>query len=213
MNELDASDFALLSLVQAIVRGDADGASKSLAASPTLAIASFKAGASRRGAKAYYVEEIGHYLYAGETALHAAAAAYRKERAQELIGLGADIRARNRRGAEPLHAAAVGMPGSRTWNPTAQAATVTYLVATGADPNAVDKGGVTPLHRAVRTRCAAAVKALLDGGADPRRKNGNGSTPMLLASGNTGRGGSGSPEARAQQAEIVRLLREYGATE
>ena len=213
MNELDAADSALLSLVQAIVRGDADGASKLLAASPTLAVASFKAGASRRGAKAYYLEEIGHYLYAGETALHAAAAAYRKERAQELIGLGADIRARNRRGAEPLHAAAVGMPGSRTWNPTAQAATVTYLVATGADPNAVDKGGVTPLHRAVRTRCAAAVKALLEGAPTPGARTATARHRCCSPQGIPAAAAAAHPRQRAQQAEIVRLLREYGATE
>jgi hypothetical protein len=65
---------------------------------------------------------------------------------------------------------------------------------------------VTPLHRAVRTRCAAAVGALLDGGADTRRKNRSGSTPMLLAAQNTGRGGTGSPEAKAQQDVIVRML-------
>jgi hypothetical protein len=211
MDELGAADSALLSLVQAIVRGDTDGASRLLAASPALAALSFEEGASRLGPRAYYLEEIGHYLYAGETALHAAAAAYRKESAQKLIALGADVRARNRRGAEPLHAAAVGMPGSGTWNPRAQAATVTCLIAAGADPNAVDKSGVTPLHRAVRTRCAAAVKALLENGADPRRKNGNGSTPLLLATRNTGRGGSGSAEAKAQQSEIMRLLEQHGA--
>ena len=65
------------------------------------------------------------------------------------------------------------------------------------------------MHRAVRTRCAAAVKALLEGGADPRRKNKHGSTPMLLATRNTGRGGSGSREAKAQQERIVRLLQEH----
>jgi hypothetical protein len=47
---------------------------------------------------------------------------------------------------------------------------------------------------------------LLDGGADARRQNRNGSTPMMLAGKTTGRGGSGSPEARAQQQEIMRLL-------
>jgi hypothetical protein len=67
------------------------------------------------------------------------------------------------------------------------------------------------LHRAVRTRCAAAVQALLDGGADPKRRNGNGSSAMLLARENTGRGGSGSAEAKAQQKEIVRLLELHGA--
>jgi ankyrin repeat protein len=92
------------------------------------------------------------------------------------------------------------------------AATITCLIEGGADPNAIDKGGVTPLHRAVRNRCAAAVRALLDGGADARRKNKIGSTPVQLATQNTGRGGSGSPEAKVQREEIVRLLEEHGAT-
>jgi hypothetical protein len=35
---------------------------------------------------------------------------------------------------------------------------------------------------------------------------------MLLAIQNTGRGGTGSPEAKAQQEEILRLLKKYGAT-
>jgi hypothetical protein len=70
----------------------------------------------------------------------------------------------------------------------------------------LDNSGVAPLHRAVRTRCAAAVKALLRGGADACLKNKSGSIPLLLASQNTGRGGSGSPEAKAQQEEILRIL-------
>jgi hypothetical protein len=55
------------------------------------------------------------------------------------------------------------------------------------------------------------VRALLDGGADPTRPNGSGSTPMKLATRPTGRSGSGSPGAKAQQALIVRLLVEHGA--
>ena len=47
-----------------------------------------------RGPKAFYLDEIGHYLYAGETALHRAAATYRKDCVQELIAIGADVRAR-----------------------------------------------------------------------------------------------------------------------
>jgi ankyrin repeat protein len=82
------------------------------------------------------------------------------------------------------------------------------LLDAGADPNAVDKGGTTPLHRAVRNRCAAAVAALLDGGADRHADNGRGSTPAKLAAQTSGRGGSGSPEAKAQQHEILRLLSE-----
>ena len=46
----------------------------------------------------------------------------------------------------------------------------------------------------------------LEGGADPVRKNKSGSTPMQLATKTTGRSGSSSPEAKAQQEEIVRLL-------
>ena len=86
------------------------------------------------------------------------------------------------------------------------------LIAAGADPNAVDLGGVTPLHRAVRNRCADAVSALLEGGADPERPNKRGSTPMQLALTASGRGGSGSDIAKAQQAEIVRLLKAAGVT-
>jgi ankyrin repeat protein len=126
-----------------------------------------------------------------------------------LIALGADIRARNRLGVEPLHLAADGAPGSRSWNPRAQAGTISLLIQAGADPNANNKNGTAPLHRAVRTRSAAAVEALLAGGADPRLKTRNGSTPMTLAEQTTGRGGSGSPQAKAQQKEIVRLLRPY----
>ena len=70
-----------------------------------------------------------------------------------------------------------------------------------------------PLHRAVRNRCAAAVSALLHAGADARRTNKSGSTPMRLATRNTGRGGSGSPESKAQQQEIIRLLEQHGATQ
>jgi ankyrin repeat protein len=66
---------------------------------------------------------------------------------------------------------------------------------------------VTPLHRAVRTRCAAAVRALLDGGADARYPHGTGTSPLQLAARTTGRGGSGSAEAKAKQQMIVELLR------
>jgi hypothetical protein len=66
--------------------------------------------------------------------------------------------------------------------------------------------GATPLHRAVRTRCAEAVRALLDHGANPAIRNKNGSTALNLALHTTGRGGSGSPEAKAQQQAILLLL-------
>lgn len=157
-------------------------------------------------ASEFFFEPIHHQIYIGDTALHVAAAANREDIVRDLIAKGADARARNRRGAEPLHYAADGSPGWPTWNPKAQAAVVKRLLDAGADPNAIDKNGATPLHRAVRTRCSAVVRALLERGADPRIKNPSGSTPRDLAVTNSGKSGSGSVAAKAEQAEIIQLL-------
>ena len=192
-------DHALMGFARVVAAGDEAAASRLLAVAPDLARACIEQGATGQGAKDYFLDEIRHHLYRGDTALHIVAAAYRHEIARELIAAGANVRARNRRGAEPLHYAVDGGPGAPGWNPEAQAAMVTTLLEAGADPNALDKSGVTPLHRAVRTRCAAAVAALLAGGADIQCRNNNGSTPMQIASRTTGRSGSGSVEAKAQQ--------------
>jgi Ankyrin repeats (many copies) len=205
-------DSSLMALIRDIVAGDYGAVSRSLAASPALAASPLRLdSATRPFTESCFFEEIAHYVYGGDTPLHAAAAAYRYALVPGLTEMGADVRARNRRGAHPLHYAADGIPGSAHWDPGAQRDTVTALLAAGADPNAVDKGGVTPLHRAVRNRCASAVDALLEGGADARVANGSGSTPLQLARWTTGRGGSGSAIAKAQQAAIVRLLIEHGA--
>jgi ankyrin repeat protein len=164
-------------------------------------------GATRQQAADFFFPVISHYLYAGDTALHMAAAAFSRPTAELLVAHGADLRARNRRGAEPLHYAADG--GRRA--PRAQAGVIEYLISQGAEPDAVDGSGVAPLHRAVRARSAAAVRALLDGGADPRKPNKAGSTPLHLAVQPTGASGSGSDEARRHQAEIIGLLLERGA--
>jgi hypothetical protein len=209
--ERGAMQDPLIAFVQAIVSDDPTHARRLLSARPALAGARFEEGATRAAAREFFLEEIGRYIYAGDTALHIAAAAYKMAIVRELIAAGADVRGRNRRGSEPLHAAAAGMPGSHNWNPIAQETTVAFLIAMGADPNAVDKSGVAPLHVAVRTRCTAAVRALLAGGADAMQKNKSGSTPMLLATLNTGRGGSGSPEAIAEREQIEDLLLKHGA--
>ena len=216
LNDYDHSsmvseELTLTTLLRAIVTRDGTTVARFIATSPALATAQAKVGATRQAAQPHYLVEIGHYLYRGDTALHIAAAAYEPEIIRLLVAAGGEVGARNRRGAQPLHYAADGMPGSRLWNPSAQAETVTTLLRAGADPNACDKSGVTPLHRAIRTRCASAVHALLDGGADPARTNGNGSTPMQLATSTTGRGGSGSDEAKMQQEEIVELLQRHSA--
>jgi len=202
------SEQSLRRLVDAIVGDDGKLFSTLLGGSSTLATASFFQGATRQGpsTSSCFIKEIGHYIYAGDTALHFAAASYRQKMADKLIRVGAKVRAQNRRGAEPLHAASVGIPGSPMWDPAAQSATIVCLIQAGADPNAQNMDGATPLHRAVRTRCAGAVRALLAYGADPAIRNKNGSTAMQLALRTTGRSGSGSSEAKAQQQEILLLL-------
>jgi len=164
-----------------------------------LAAAAFVQGATRQNPRDFFFDEIKHYIYAGDTALHLAAAGYRSAAVRKLVKLGADPNARNRRGHAPLHYAVDGGPSSAFWNPRAQAATLTALIDAGADLEAMDKNGTTPLERAVRNRCAMAVKTLLDAGARP------GDAPRL-ATQTTGRGGTALPEARAQQEEILRLL-------
>src|SRR5438067_1830711 len=166
-----------LDFVRVVVNGNIDEVSRRLAARPAFATVSSDVGATRQEASAFFFKEIAHSLYAGDTALHMAAAAFRRPVAEILVAHGADCRAKNRRGAEPLHYAA----DANHWEPTAQAETIEYLVSVGADPNALDSTGVAPLHRAVRTRSLPAVRALLDGGADPRAPNKAGSAPLHLA--------------------------------
>jgi ankyrin repeat protein len=199
---------AFLDFVRHIVNGDIDEVSLCLAANPLFATAPSEVGATRQDATTFFFSEIAHYLYAGDTALHMAAAAFRRPIAELLVTHGADCRAKNRRGAEPIHYAA----DANHWDPAAQAETIAYLVAISADTNALDNSGVAPLHRAVRTRSLLAVQALLDGGAHPRAPNKAGSTPLHLAVQTTGRGGSGSDHARQQQAAIIGLLLERGAS-
>jgi hypothetical protein len=198
---------AFLEFVRLIVAGDVARVSQRLRAAPALATMASPIGATRAQASDMFFPEIRHYLYGGDTALHMAAAAYSRPLAELLVSHGADCRAKNRRGAEPLHYASDGS-GS---DPSSQAAVIKYLVSAGADPNRMDKSGVAPLHRAVRTRSHAAVRALLEAGANPRQPNKSGSTPLHLAVQTTGASGSGSAEARRQQELIIRLLLDHGA--
>ncbi|HKN54567.1 MAG TPA: ankyrin repeat domain-containing protein [Amycolatopsis sp.] len=190
----------LIALLRSIAAGERAVVRASLDAAPALATARL----TRRDE--CFIDERRVQVYEGDTALHAAAFAYDVEIARDLMARGADVRARNRRGAEPLHAAVIGGPGSATWNPEGQRAIIEYLVGAGAEPDAVAPGGVTPLHRAVRNRCSAAVETLLRLGADPRSANDHGSTPSDLARWTTGRGGVGSAAAKIEQRIIIVLL-------
>src|SRR5215510_410232 len=195
-----------LDFIRLVTIGDAGMVSRELELAPSLARTASDVGASRSNESEFFFTEIAHYLYAGDTALHMAAAAFRRDVIELLVAHGADCRAKNRRGAEPLHYAV----DTNRWKPDAQVETILYLLMAGADPNAIDMDGVTPLHRAVRTRSAPAVQALLEGGANPARRNKRGSTPMQVATKMTGRSGSASERAREQQAEIIRLLMAHG---
>jgi ankyrin repeat protein len=199
-------DRSLLRIMRTIASGDHEGAANAVGATPGIASAKLASGGTRTSSEQFFLQNCSLQLYAGDTALHVAAAAYDTDLARRLVAAGADVRATNRRRAEPLHSAVNGNPASSNWDPPRQAATETYLIQAGADPNAAASGGVTPLHRAVRNRCAAAVRALLDGGADPDRPNDNGSTAIMLAGWTTGRGGTGSAESKAEQEQILRLL-------
>jgi len=130
--------------VEAIVSGDSVTAIRLLDASPLLAQERAAHGATRRAAKQSFFDRVMHYMYEGDTALHMAAAAYQTCIVEELIARGADVRARNRRGAELLHYAVDGGPGLPAWNPSAQTKIIARLIRAGADPNAVDKSGVAP---------------------------------------------------------------------
>ena len=201
------TERAFLALVRFVVEGDTEAVAATLLESPALATTRAVTGASRQSARSFFFPAIKHYLYAGDTALHMAAAAFNRRAAELLVQHGADCRVANRRGAQPLHYAA----DTNHWDPAAQVAVIEYLISIGADPHVVDRSGTAPLHRAVRTRSAAAVAALLDGGANPSQRNGSGSTPLHLAVQTTGRGGSGTRASREQQEAIVALLREHGA--
>lgn len=190
----------LTRLLLAIANRDHTAATALLNSTPALATA----GLMRRDE--FFLAERRTQVYEGDTALHAAGFTYDLAMARDLITRGADVRARNRRGAEPLHAAMIGAPGSVSWNPTRQREVILYLIEAGADPNAAAVGGVTPLHRAVRNRCSAAVEALLRAGADPRLRNDRGSTASDLAPWTTGRGGTGSAAAKAEQRIIIELF-------
>jgi hypothetical protein len=208
--ELD--DGALLGLFAAIASGDAVRVTRMLDRTPGLATQPLRIGASRQDPRPFFLDLIHHYVYTGDTALHVAAAAYDRGFAATLVARGAAVRARNRRGAEPLHYAADGHPGADFSGSNAQREMISHLIGAGADPDALDKSGVAPLHRAVRSRSSAAVGALIDGGADPLLMNKSGSTPLHLAVQNTGKSNSGSELAKEEQHRIIVLLLGHGAS-
>src|SRR5689334_5398595 len=121
-----------------------------LEASPELAVATVRTGSTRQDPDSYFLPSILRAVYRGDTGLHIAAAAYQRSMAELLVAKRADPRARNRRGAEPLHYAADGRRDVEYLDPGAQHDVIEFLIACGADANVRDNSGVAPLHRAVR---------------------------------------------------------------
>jgi hypothetical protein len=200
----DPAPAAMEGFLTAILDDDGPRATQLLKADPRLATDLIR--------EARFCDaKIFHWIYAGDTALHLAAAGYRVDLVRLLLAAGADPNAiRNHRRSSPLHYAADGYINGPDWNAKRQVETIQCLLKAGADLNAQDKNGASPLHRAVRTRCAAAVKCLLEAGSNAKLKNKPGSTPFHLAVQNTGRGGSGAEVAKTAQRQIIQEFLSFG---
>jgi ankyrin repeat protein len=98
----DGDDAALRELFEAITSSDDRDIARLLELSRELVARALQVGADRRRPD-LFLDRIHHYAYAGDTALHIAAAAHRPATAELLLAEGADVSARNRRGAQPLH--------------------------------------------------------------------------------------------------------------
>ena len=153
-----------------------------------------------------------HWIYAGDTALHLAAAGYRVEIVRLLLAAGADPNAAaNHRRGRPLHYAADGYLAGSAWDPKPQVKTIRGLLDCERRHQCPrQERRELLLHRAVATRCAAAVRCLLAAGADSARKNNPGSTPFHLAVQNTGHGGSGREQAKHAQRQIIEEFLSFG---
>jgi hypothetical protein len=79
------SNPVFLDFVRVVVGGDIDEVSRRLALDPALAAAASEVGATRQESSTFFFAEIAHYLYAGDTALHMAAAAFRRPVAEILV--------------------------------------------------------------------------------------------------------------------------------
>jgi ankyrin repeat protein len=157
------------------------------------------------------VAALPHQLYAGDTALHLAAAAMRPLSVSALIDAGIDVNAENRRGATALHYACDARPNSaRTWDPPTQRLIIGRLLDAGSHIEHADKSGSTPLRRAVRGRSPEAVRCLLERGARADAIHGRSrTTPLHLATHSTG--ASSTKGTHAEREAIIKLLLAHGA--
>src|ERR1051326_5867378 len=114
----------LKALIGAIVSDDFVSAKRLLKEEPALAKELIKTARLEWG--------LPHWIYAKDTALHAAAAGYREEIAKLLLDAGANPRsALNHRRSQPLHYAADGYIISKLWNEKKQVAMIRLLLKAG----------------------------------------------------------------------------------
>jgi len=149
---------ALWALLRTIAVRDRPKTPQALRKSPLLARLPLEVGATRQRARACFFTEISHYVYAGDTPLHVAAAAYQRGVAplhravrtrctaavRALLMNGADARRRNGNGSTPLHLAvqSTGRGGSGSAAAREQQATIVRLLLDhGARASDTDSAG------------------------------------------------------------------------
>jgi hypothetical protein len=71
---MGVDDAELMAFTRAVALGDDGAVSQMLGSSPELAAAPLRRGATRQSAETFYIDEIQHYVYAGDAPLHVAAA-------------------------------------------------------------------------------------------------------------------------------------------
>ena len=123
----------------------------------------------------------------GRTALHYAASSdcTNVDTVQALIGKGANVRAVDKAGLNPLHMCVLPtllvpvMEAEDEFPEKAAVCDVIQLLASsGLDVNSTDNAGFTPLHFALRERDVAVITKLLQLGADATLKTRTGETPV-----------------------------------
>jgi ankyrin repeat protein len=156
----------------------------------------------------------------GSTLLHHAAAFGAKEMLELLLNAGAEVNARNGRGAAALHWAVSNEGRTRLLlergaainSQTDSGRTALYLAASqsnhdavlrllldkGADPNLATLNGRSPLMAAAGAGELAMVRLLLERKANPKAAMGNGSTALFDA-------------ARSRNVAVIRSLLDAGA--
>ena len=124
-----------------------------------------------------------------ETVLHRATRRHNDKAVDFLLGLGADINARNSSGFTPVAIAVEN----------ASEEMLEFLLSKKADPNISDWKGLTPLMKAAEAGEAGLIAALVTHGADLNTKDPDGRTALMLA-------------AQKGQAMIVGALAGHGAS-